>query len=116
MGVVGVVLMDFVVPVMYLGRIPVMAAWSVVIERLLKERPGSIALYLFARIVLHAVLGVLSIIAILLTCCIAAIPYVGSVILLPLMVFQIAYPLAFLEQLGPEWRFFPFDRQASSMG
>lgn len=36
MGVVGEVLMDFVVPVMYLRRIPVMAAWSVVIERLLK--------------------------------------------------------------------------------
>jgi hypothetical protein len=46
------------------------------------------------------------VIATCLTCCLAAIPYLGSVILLPLLVFDRAYPLYFLEQFGPEWRFF----------
>jgi hypothetical protein len=34
----------------------------------------------------------------------AAIPYVASVVFLPVGVFFRAYPLAFLEQVGPEWR------------
>ena len=36
-----------------------------------------------------------------------AIPYVGTVILLPLFVFAEAYPLYFIEQFGPEWQVFP---------
>ena len=37
------------------------------------------------------------------TCCLAAIPYVGTVILLPLFVFRQAYLLLFVRQFGPEY-------------
>jgi hypothetical protein len=38
-----------------------------------------------------------------LAACLLAIPYVGTVLLLPLFVFTRCYALYFLEQLGPEW-------------
>jgi hypothetical protein len=43
------------------------------------------------------------------TCCLVAIPYIGSVILLPITVFFAAYVLEYIQQFGPEWQFFPDD-------
>jgi hypothetical protein len=34
------------------------------------------------------------------------LPYLGTVILLPLYVFNRAYVLAFIEQFGPSWQLF----------
>lgn len=112
MQLITMLLMDFVVPVMYVHRLPVLPAGKRVIKTLLREHPGSLVLYLLARFLLNSVLATLSMLLIVLTCFIGAIPYIGSVILLPLTIFQITYPLAFLEQLGPEWRILPPDRQA----
>jgi hypothetical protein len=106
-GVVNVFLLDFVVPIMYLRRLRVLAAWGVFRDSLLAGRAGTFVLYLLFKIVLGFGLGVLALLATCLTCCLAALPYLGSVILLPLLVFDRAYPLSFLEQFGPEWRFFP---------
>lgn len=112
MEVINVLLMDFVVPVMYRHRLPVLPAWRLVTQTMLHDHPGSLALYLLARFVLDGVLATLSTVVIVLTCFIGLLPYVGSVLLLPLTIFQITYPLAFLEQLGPQWRILPPDRQA----
>ncbi len=38
-----------------------------------------------------------------LTCCIAAIPYVGTVILLPVFVLLRSFSLLFLRQFGPDY-------------
>lgn len=109
---VSILLADFVVPVMYLHRLPVLQAWRHVRDSLLQQHRGSTALYLLARFLLNGAVSTLATLAALLTCCIGFLPYVGSVILLPLIVFQISYPLAFLEQLGPDWTFFPADRSS----
>ena len=106
---IGVLLLDFVAPVMWLQRLPVLDAWKPVIRHLWREHLGSLALYLLMRYVLGLAIGVLALLTILLSCCLALIPYVGSVLLLPLSVFALTYPLAFLEQLGPAWQFFPAD-------
>ena len=42
-----------------------------------------------------------------LAACILAIPYIGTVLLLPLFVFDRCYSLAFLEQLGGPWALSP---------
>jgi len=39
-----------------------------------------------------------------LTCCVALLPYVSSVVFLPVHVFFRSYSLCFLEQFGEEWR------------
>jgi hypothetical protein len=111
MELISILLLDFVAPVMYLHRLPVLPAGKLVMRSLVKERPGSVLLYLVARFLINSLLGMVSLIVILLTCCIGFIPYIGSVILLPLTIFQITYPLAFLAQLGPQWRLLPQDRQ-----
>lgn len=63
-------------------------------------------LYFLMKVVIGIAVGFLAMGATCLTCCIVAIPYVGSVILLPLSVFMQAYPLCFIEQFGPKWQFF----------
>lgn len=110
MDVISVLLLDFVAPVMWLQRLPVLKAWERVIPTLWRVHRGSLMLYLLMRALLRIAIGSLVLATILLSCCLALTPYVGSVLLLPLIVFELAYPLAFLEQLGPGWRFFPAGR------
>lgn len=100
------ILIDFIVPVMYLRRVTVRLAWRVFFAELLAGNKGTFALYLLMRLLLGWLIGILVIVALLLTCCLAALPYVGTVILLPVLVFLRAYPLQFLEQFGPDWRVF----------
>lgn len=106
MSIVGILLEDFVVPTMYLRDQPAFAAWSTVRGEVLAGREGTVVLYFLMKIALGIVVGLIAMTATCLTCCIAAIPYLGTVILLPLLVFLRSYPLCFLEQFGPEWQFF----------
>ncbi|MCZ6611521.1 MAG: hypothetical protein O6941_02705 [Planctomycetota bacterium] len=108
-GIIAVLLEDFVVPTMYLHDAPVMPAWRIVRTEVLAGNLGTIILYFLMKIVLAIAIGVIGLIATCLTCCLAAIPYLGTVILLPLYVFTRCYPVCFLEQLGPSWKFFPPD-------
>jgi hypothetical protein len=112
MELLSVVLMDFIVPTMFLHRLPVIAAGKRVLKAMLRDHPASLVLYLIARLLLNGAIATLGVLAIFLTCFIALVPYIGSVILLPLTIFQITYPLAFLEQLGPEWRILPQARHS----
>jgi hypothetical protein len=104
---ISTLLSDFVVPAMYRHRLPIWPAWKLVIRKLLREHTGAVALYLVARLLLNGAMAMLAALATLLSCCLALVPYLGSVILLPLTVFQRLYPLAFLEQLGPDWQLLP---------
>jgi hypothetical protein len=106
-GVIHLFLVDFVVPIMYLRRQGVMASWSEFRWELLRGRKGKFTLYfLFRAIVLTIIVGFIALAATCATCCCAALPYIGSVILLPLSVFMRQYTLYYLEQYGPSWQFF----------
>ncbi|HNX95398.1 MAG TPA: hypothetical protein PKL14_09575 [Holophaga sp.] len=97
------VLTDFVVPIMYRRGISTMSALRVWWRELV---PGHgwefVSFYL-----LKLALALAAFIAILLgtccTCCLAALPYIGTVFFLPLYVFFRCYSLGFLEQFGEEW-------------
>ena len=108
-SIIAVLLEDFVVPTMYLHSAPVMSAWRIVRVEVLAGNVGTIILYFLMKIVLSIAIGIIELLATCLTCCLAAIPYLGTVILLPLYVFGRCYPVCFLEQLGPNWKFFPPD-------
>lgn len=110
MAVISVFLRDFVVPIMYLRRITVMAAWREFSSSMLAGNTLPFVLYFLMRVVIGLVVGFLALTATCLTCCIALIPYVGSVMLLPFTVFEQAYPLYFIEQFGPSWCVFPPDK------
>ena len=67
----------------------------------LSAYPGAFALYLLFVLALAIVFGALFMVACLLTCCILALPYVGTVLLLPIWVTYRLLSLEFLAQLDP---------------
>ncbi len=113
-GLIGLFLSHFVVPIMYLKRIGVMAAWDEFRHELLADRISTFVLYVIFQFVIGMAIGVIAMVVTCLTCCVAALPYLGTVILLPLFVFARSYHLYFLEQFGSEWTFFR-DKPASKM-
>lgn len=100
---------DFVVPIMWLRGCDWRAGWSE-FGTLLKARPGAFVLYLLFHLLLTLVMGILVIGLILMTCCIAgcllAIPYLGTVLFLPVLVFFRSFSVCFLAQFGPEYNVF----------
>jgi hypothetical protein len=62
---------------------------------------GPLFLYVLLRIVLSVALGLLAFLAVCATLCIAMLPYLGTVILLPLYVFVRSYALHFFSQFDP---------------
>jgi hypothetical protein len=105
-AVVSMLLHDFVIPAMYLRRQGALAAWGTVHREVLRGRVSTIVLYFLMKLVIGMAIGILALLGMCLTCCCAAMPYIGTVILLPLFVFGRTYSLCFLEQLGAGWRFF----------
>jgi hypothetical protein len=103
-------MVDFVVPIMLLRRVKCLAAWKE-FHRLSSAHFWQFVLYLLFQIVLGMGIGALIVMAILVTCCCAgclmALPYLGTVLLLPVLIFKRAYPLYFLAQFGPEYDVFP---------
>jgi hypothetical protein len=93
---------QLMVPVMYRQRCRAMVAFREVVG-LIVARPGPIALYLLFFFVLGLATAVISCLSLPFTCCVAAIPYVGTVVLLPIYVVLAAFPLFFLRQFGPQY-------------
>jgi hypothetical protein len=70
---------------------------------LIARHPGEILLYCLFLIVLAIATGLISCLAICATCCIAALPYIGTVILLPVFILFRSFSLVFLRQFGPDY-------------
>jgi hypothetical protein len=110
LGYISLFLTDFVVPIMYKERISAVAAWSRFLA-LFRKAP----LHFLGFGLLIFVLGILFFIAVVvagvLTCCIGLlliiIPYVGTVVTLPIWYTYRAFSLEFLAQFGPEYSLFP---------
>jgi hypothetical protein len=99
------VLEDFVVPVMYLRDMRTLVAWGVAWREIISGNVGSVVLFYLMKIALGLAVAIIAVIATCVTCCIAALPYIGTVILLPLFVFGRCYTLYFIEGRGEGWRF-----------
>lgn len=101
---------NFMVPVMYVQRCRACKAFRIV-AGLIANHPGEIVLYCLFLIVLALATGIVTCFATCATCCIAAIPYIGTVILLPIFVLLRSFSLLFLRQFGPDYdvwgRFMP---------
>jgi hypothetical protein len=93
---------SFVVPIMYRQRCRASEALAVV-TRLITAHPGEILLYCLFWIVLALASALVGCVAACATCCIVAIPYIGTVILLPVFVLLRTFSLLFLRQFGPEY-------------
>jgi hypothetical protein len=106
-GVITLFLNDFVVPIMYLRRLGVMAAWHEFGSSMLAGHIGTFVLYVLFKILLGMIVGFLMLTVMCCTLCIGFIPYLGThVLLLPIHVFWRSYTLYFIEQFGPQWQVF----------
>jgi hypothetical protein len=92
----------FMVPVMYRKRCRAVEAFRDV-TLLIWHYVGSFFLLCLFGIVLFLAVLMIGVIVTCATCCLAAIPYVGTVILLPLFVCLRAFGLVFLRQFAPDY-------------
>jgi hypothetical protein len=93
---------NFMGPVMYRRRCRAYEAFRSVTS-LIAAHPGEMVLYCLFLIVLAVASVVVSCLVTCATCCAAAIPYVGTVILLPVFVLLRLFSLLFLRQFGPDY-------------
>ncbi len=103
--------MDFVVPIMSLRTTSCTAGWREFLT-ILSVNKVRFVLYVLFQIVIAIVIGAIFSIGFCIGCCLCCvsllllIPYIGTVILLPVLVFKRAYSLLYLGQFGPEFDVF----------
>jgi hypothetical protein len=107
--IVAKLTVDFVVPIMFQRDGTCREAWSELLG-LFAGRFHVLIIYLLFQIALALACGLVVLAAVIATCCIAgcllALPYLGTVLLLPVLVFQRAYSLYYLAQFGPQYDLF----------
>ena len=92
----------FMPPTMYTRRCsPVDAARAIL--QLIFDDPAPFILFILFMIALWIGWVVLGCFVTCATCCLASLPYIGTVIVLPVPVFFRSFSLLFLRQFGPTW-------------
>lgn len=100
---------DFVVPIMYLRGNRCLEAWRE-FRQMLGSNLGNFILYLLFQLVIELVTGLMVLVIMVVccpVCCFLMIPYLGTVLLLPIILFKRAYSLHYLAQYGPSYNVFP---------
>jgi hypothetical protein len=98
---VGLFTESFVLPIMYRYDLKVLEAWKALLPWL-RFRPAHFVLYGLFVLLLLAVFAAFFGVFCLMTCCIAALPYVGTALLLPVWVTYRLLSVEFLAQLHPD--------------
>ena len=100
---------DFVVPIMFLRMTSCTAAWREFLT-ILSVNKARFVLYILFQIVIGICISAIILAAMCVTCCCAccilAIPYLNTVLLLPVFVFKRSYSLYYLRQFGPQFDVF----------
>jgi len=102
LALILIVISQLMVPIMYRQRCRARLAFAQAVN-LVSSHPGPIILYVLFLLVLGVAVVVISCAVACATCCVAAIPYVGTVILLPIPVTLCAFSLLFLGQFGVDY-------------
>lgn len=109
LGLVGKFTKDFVVPIMYLRTASCAEGWRVLLD-LLAFNKARFFLYVLFQIVIGLAIGAVVVATVCITCCCACclflLPYIGTVALLPILVFDLSYTLYYLAQYGTEFNVF----------
>lgn len=97
---------DFVVPIMFLRTASCTAGWRELLT-ILSVNKANFTLYILFQIVISIVIGTIIFLGFCIGCCFCCvslllfIPYIGTVILLPIFIFKQSYSLYYLRQFGP---------------
>ncbi|MCK5707560.1 MAG: hypothetical protein KAI43_07880 [Candidatus Aureabacteria bacterium] len=93
---------DIVATIMYIKRISFKEAFNVFFS-VFRQYPSELLLYALFKLILIFVSSAIIVMATCFTCSIAVLPYIGTVILLPVFVFLRSYSLCFLSQFGDDF-------------
>ena len=103
---------DFIVPIMFLRTTSCIEGWREFLT-ILSVNKARFTLYILFQIALTIMIGIILWMGMCLACCLCCfisifllIPYIGTVILLPVFVFTRSYSLLYLKQYGPEFDVF----------
>ena len=100
LAIATLLLDDFVVPLMVIRNVRVGEAWAICRREVLAGNVVGLFVFYLLRAVLAFGIAIAVLVLRCVTCCVAAIPYLSCVFLLPVFVFWRAFPLYYLEQLG----------------
>jgi len=102
MGFVLFVFREFGVPFMFRqGLLARPAFWESI--KLVRQHTGSVVVFALLRIAIFIGVAILSVIICCVTCCIGMLPYIGTLFLLPVLVYVKCFTLDCLAQFGPEY-------------
>lgn len=110
-GLIAKFTTDFVVPIMFLHTESSVAGWKQCLS-LIGSNKAQMLLYILFQIVICLVIAFIALAICLIGCCcccasiLLLIPYIGTVILLPLFAFKRAYSLFYLRQFGAQFDVF----------
>jgi hypothetical protein len=93
---------EFGVPLMFRNGLMARAAFFESMG-LLGRHPGCVIVFVLLRFVISIAVIVLSIIACCCTCCVGSLPYLGTVVLLPALIYVRCFSLDCLAQFGPQY-------------
>jgi hypothetical protein len=99
-ALIALFLEGFIIPIMYKFEIKATEAWSYFLPWL-KNRPLPFVLYALFIVGLALCFVVFFSLVCVLTCCVVALPYVGTVIMLPIWVTYRLFSVEFLAQFDP---------------
>jgi hypothetical protein len=109
-AVIGKFTKDFVVPIMYLHTNSAVSAWKILLDLLSVNKAGFV-LYILIQMAIAVAIWTMMVVAACCTCgcacCLFILPYIGTVVLLPVHVFGRSYSLYYLAQYGRELDVFP---------
>ena len=96
---------SFVIPIMYRYEMTVLDAWRSFLPWL-RVRPAHFVVYGLFVLMLAVVFAIFFSVFCLMTCCLAALPYVGTALLLPVWVTYRLLSVEFLAQFHPDFDLF----------
>lgn len=102
--IIGLLLHDFVVPIMYRRNLGTSGAWALLRQELLPGHGWQFVGFYLMTCLLWIPALLLILLGCCFTCCVALLPYLSSVAFLPIFVFFRCYSLGFLAQFGEAWR------------
>lgn len=101
-----VVTADLVLTHMFRNGSSAGEAWRAARQEIIAGNVGNLFLFYLVRIALSIPAGLVIMIGTLCTCCIAGLPYISSVVFLPVAVFFRCFTLCYVRQFGPQWDVF----------
>ena len=103
LALVGWAADNFVAHIMYATGQTVTPAWREFRQEVMRGNVGKLVLFLLLQIVLGIGVGIGRLLLGCATCCLGFLPYLSSVVALPLLVFMRAYPMYFMQQFSPRY-------------